>query len=581
MIGVDTETCPIVDGAVPPLVVLSVDGELTHARDVGLRELQATLEQPCTFAEAAFDLSVFLAHNPRCAPDVFAALAEDRVHDVLLRQRLLDIRDGLRRPKHGLQATAEIYGLHKDGSDDWRMRYGELVHTPLCQWPEAAHRYASHDSIVTLEVHRAQDKEDRCGVFRDQHRQVRAAMALKLSGQFGMAVDQSAVAAFAADLERQWVENRELLRANGLIRPNGTRNTLAARERARKMRRVTPGGAPSLSRLDCEESGDAVLVAWARDVSLQKLLTTYVAALRKSPRLRPSYVSLVETGRTSCRSPNIQNLPREPGVRECLVADPGCALVSVDVDKAELVCLSQVLVDWFGKSKMADAINTGRDLHVDVASTILGVDYDAAMARYKSGDEQVASTRQLAKPANFGFPVGMSAKTFVAFAATQGIQISIRQAETLRRGFFRTWPEIQSYLRLIKQKLNSSSRQVHPRSYRIRGGLGFCDFANGYFQGLCADAMKAVLWELACEHYVGKGLLSQCRTVAFVHDEVIVQVPLDAAHEAAKLIQDTVTSVFARWTPDVKVTAGAVAMRRWSKKAKAVFENGRLQVWEG
>ena len=84
---------------------------------------------------------------------------------------------------------------------------------------------------------------------------------------------------------------------------------------------------------------------------------------------------MVNTGRTSCRKPNVQNQPRLGGVRECWVPRKGNVYVQADYSIAELCALAQCCIFMGLESKMAEALNEGKDLHLDFASNVLGISY--------------------------------------------------------------------------------------------------------------------------------------------------------------------------------------------------------------
>jgi DNA polymerase I-like protein with 3'-5' exonuclease and polymerase domains len=120
------------------------------------------------------------------------------------------------------------------------------------------------------------------------------------------------------------------------------------------------------------------LLAW--HTSTQKLLGTYVPWLDAGAKypINCRYQPLVESGRTSCTSPNLQNLPKERGVRECYRARPGMVLSSVDYEALELHTLAQACLTLLGKSKLAEALNDGVDPHLLLATEFLldGIAYD-------------------------------------------------------------------------------------------------------------------------------------------------------------------------------------------------------------
>ena len=58
----------------------------------------------------------------------------------------------------------------------------------------------------------------------------------------------------------------------------------------------------------------------------------------------------------------------------------------------------------------------------------------------------------------------------------------------------------------------------------VLGSVGFSQARNTPFQGLAADGAKLALWELLKQGF---------RCVAFIHDEVVIELPIDADHTAA------------------------------------------------
>jgi hypothetical protein len=118
-------------------------------------------------------------------------------------------------------------------------------------------------------------------------------------------------------------------------------------------------------------------------------------------------------------------------------------------------------------------------------------------------------------------------------------------------------------------------------SQRIRGGVGFPDACNTMFQGLTADAALDALAEVSRRCYVvPSSMLFGARVVNFIHDEIMLEVREEQADEAARELEHVMVEVYQRWTPDVRITAGATLMRRWSKKAKRREQNSVLVPWE-
>lgn len=166
--------------------------------------------------------------------------------------------------------------------------------------------------------------------------------------------------------------------------------------------------------------------------------------------LRPNV--LVDTGRASYGDV-IHQLPRDGGVRECIVARTGFepsrdqfhagllgisleqyqaeaanaeqVLCSVDYGGLELATHAQNCLYTVGSSKLAEAINDGVLVHDALAAKFLGVSYEefADGMAGRLGDKikkLYKNVRQAVKPANFGFPGGMGAIKLVLQQRKQG-----------------------------------------------------------------------------------------------------------------------------------------------------------------
>ena len=364
----------------------------------------------------------------------------------------------------------------------------------------------------------------------------------------------------------------------------------------------TDGGDTATDKDTLNRSGDEVLALLGDAGGVDKILNTYVPVLEQGAwvPVNPRFQVLVNSGRTSCREPNIQNLPtgrKVGGVRECFIPRPGFFLVSVDYSVLELRALAEICLAWFGFSKLADAFRSGRDPHTQFAAEMLGITYDELRKRLKGPHNHEGEgfswscpkcegkrNRDCAKVADFGLPGGLSAETLVDYARTgYGVELTFEQAHKLRSDFFSTWPEIRLYLDRISALVGNGDANIEQiKSGRVRGGVGYTDGANSFFQGLAADGSKAACFITAFESYVDLGTdLYGCRPVAFIHDELILEVPAWNAHWASERLAEVMCSAMQEWLPSVPVIAEPALMTRWWKAAEAVYdENGFLIPWQ-
>lgn len=170
-----------------------------------------------------FDMSVVLAHRPKLAEKVWKAYREERVHCLIVREKLLWLADtgdienevlenGAKRKIEYSQAAMELRYLQLDRSADktdddaWRTNYSLLKGVPAKDYPTDAFDYSKADSVNGLRILHAQEarhKKMPYSAFGAQHLNVRAALALYLSTCWGFAVDHDEVEKqFAALSER-------------------------------------------------------------------------------------------------------------------------------------------------------------------------------------------------------------------------------------------------------------------------------------------------------------------------------------------------------------------------------------------
>ena len=632
IIAFDTETHLIKPGCLAPrLVCLSTyDGE---TEDLMLREdavewaRHALADSGITLVghNVSYDLAVLAAEDSSLLPLIFLAIGQGRIKDTQIREKLLFLAQGRltydyvnkkQRPSFALATLVKNrfkvdLSESKKGDDAWRLRYNELDGVPLAAWPPAAAAYAMDDSKWTYKVYQAQAQPYYCegllyagpdGVTNEDE-QMRAAWGLHLISVWGIRTDGEQVAKLEAMLKPKVEKLQADLQGAGLTRiktvkgeRKTSKNMAAIQERVRraygkqgKRPPMTETGRISTSRETLRHSGDPLLVEYGSNTNAEKLLTTYIPVLKQGTQvpLNPSYDLLKESGRTSSYRPNIQNVPRMGGIREAYVPREGTVFVACDYSTLELCALSQACLDLFGWSEMASAINSGMDLHLAMAANLLGIPYEEAQAKRKEGDEKVKEARQLSKALNFGFPGGMGAASFVSFArASYKVEISEQRAVELKYQWIDTWPEMQEFFRYVSalSQMGNDFTVEQLRTGRLRGGTNYCAGCNTFFQGLAADGAKNAIWEVMKECYVDEeSPLFGCRPVAFIHDELLVEVPegIEERTAAANRLAEVMVEAMKVYIPDVKIEAEPAAMRRWYKGAEeARDEEGRLLCWE-
>jgi DNA polymerase-1 len=364
---------------------------------------------------------------------------------------------------------------------------------------------------------------------------------------------------------------------------------------------------------------------------IEKLVTTELPRLAGHAIVHPKYDVLKETGRTSSYGDkkgkpgpypalNIQQI--DPRVRECFVARPGHVLCSVDYDYLELVSLAQKCYSLFGRSALRDAINEGIDPHAFLGAQLAlrfdgrfadgirqaGISdqkktYEAFMRLFDLDFDRWDQWRTFAKAPGLGFPGGLGAETFITYArVTRGIDLikmcggdkeaAIEMAASIRAVWFQTYPEMRAYFSWIEQEckdLDHCDHEGDAFTYTsplgmIRRNCSFTAAANGAaLQTPAAEGAKLACWLVAKACYdpsEGSSLLG-CHPIAFIHDQIIAEIPQDAyMHERGYEMAHRMRVAMQELMPDVSIGAKPVLMLRWHKKAKTVHgHDGRLAIW--
>lgn len=588
--------------------------------------------------------------------------------------------DGWAEAARALQDRGRLWlqGLRDDVLDRLAADFGDLegfekeVRGMVEADPGEVVSYPLDDARATLDVYLAQRH------VVDEHPKARDAWRLHLMSAWGLCTEGAAVARLQVETQEEIAEIEQELIDAGLVKKNGSRDTKAATQRMLDVcgwrwdeglgeyvangddsipLRLTDGGKPSLDSDACKATDDELLKHYAELTSLKKVLSADIAMLARATRLPVhSRFDMAETGRTTSSKPNIQNFSRKGGIRECWVPRHGYVFAQADYSSLELVTLAQACIDLLGESKLAEAINDGKDVHTMMACTILGgIPYEEGVRLKKAKDPKFDDARQTAKVANFGFPGGLGAEKLVLFARkTYGVVLTVDEARALKARWLETWPEMRAYFAYVSalgldrqalgdaiceladadsdraRKLNGHgfskettgnghyyatqirlgrsldasewqdvawicrlhARQVGKidtlpialeqlRSGRVRGGCTYTSACNSFFQGLGADATSYAGWLLAKACYADPSSpLYGSRVVAFVHDEYILETPDDArAHDVAVELERIMVEGAKAWLPDVRIEAPPLLMRRWSKEAVAIVENGRLVPW--
>lgn len=251
----------------------------------------------------------------------------------------------------------------------------------------------------------------------------------------------------------------------------------------------------------------------------------------------------------NCRSPNLQQVPRDENFRSCVKAPKGWKLVDADFSGMELRLLAAVAMD----PVMTKAFQDGQDLHTVTA-------------------EAIGSDRQIAKSANFGLAYGSGATGLRNYAGAMGITMSQERAAEVRSQWLTQFSGVNAWQR---QNAAAADAPTNGKNAEIRvpvsglrrflpGDLNRLTVrCNTPIQGAGAAILKVALgnlWPLVQEAGPDK-----VRIAAAVHDEILLLVREELAEEWAKTLQQVMEKAESLWLGSIPAVAEAQIGDSWSE----------------
>jgi DNA polymerase I len=271
---------------------------------------------------------------------------------------------------------------------------------------------------------------------------------------------------------------------------------------------------------------------------LQKLKSTYVDALpllvsKKTGRVHTSFnQAIAATGRLSSNNPNLQNIPirTEKGrhIRKAFVASSDShVLVSADYSQIELRVIASVSKD----KSMMEAFIQNLDIHTSTAAKVFDVHYD----------EVTKEMRSKAKMVNFGIIYGIS-----AFGLSERLGIPRKEAKEIIDEYFVKFPGIKSYMdnTIAEAKQNGYVKTLLGRRRYVPDitsanqtvrGFAERNAINAPIQGAAADMIKLAM--IKVQNKLKELNLKTILTLQ-VHDELLLDVPLDELEIVATLVKE-------------------------------------------
>ena len=280
---------------------------------------------------------------------------------------------------------------------------------------------------------------------------------------------------------------------------------------------------------------------------LAKLKSTYADGLVKEiaddGRIHTTFQNMVTaTGRLSSTEPNLQNIPvrTELGseIRRMFVPADGCVFVDADYSQIELRVLAHIADD----ARMQEAFRSGMDVHTATAAQVFGVE-----------PEQVTPLqRRHAKAVNFGIVYGIS-----EFSLAEDIGVTRKEAKAYIESYLANYSGVRAYMHDIVAKAKADGYvttlfgrrrdlpELKSSNFNIRS-FGERVALNTPIQGTAADIIKLAMLHVDTALRQAK---LRARLLLQVHDELIVECPVEEAETVRKLVAEQMEHVMTLKVP--------------------------------
>ena len=287
----------------------------------------------------------------------------------------------------------------------------------------------------------------------------------------------------------------------------------------------------------------------------------YVHPITK--RLHSNYNQILETGRISSSSPNLQNIPAKQGFRRAFDAPTGWKIVNADYSGQEQIILANKSQD---KELQAFYLQGHSDMHSFIASKIYPELADLPLDVIKAEHKD---KRQVAKAAGFAINYGGTGYTIA-----KNLGIDEQEGDEVYDAYFRAFPNLKKYFDRVQSESLANGYILidpitqrknwfrRPENNKERNAI-LKKALNYPIQGEAGGITKLapILFR---DWIIENNLQDKVLITNLVHDEINIEVKEEYAEEAAKNLERTMKQAADLWCKTIKLSADAVVTTYWN-----------------
>lgn len=267
-------------------------------------------------------------------------------------------------------------------------------------------------------------------------------------------------------------------------------------------------------------------------------------------------IGLAVTGRDSSSSPNLQNIPAQnheieglPERRACFSHGEGKVLCLFDYSGQE----ANLWVHFSGDDKIAEIINSGKKLYIEMARESFHEEITKSHPRYKK-----------IKSAILGMFYGLT-----PYGYAKNEDIPLEEAQEIFDAIHEAFPQTKAYIDKMQSRNPGQVKSVlgrrvwiHPYDRNWKN-----DVLNFPMQSSASDMIKIAMKKLRSHPFYKenhpKGKLD---IILQVHDEIVTEVDVDIAKEWEGIMRGIMVEVADTLHPEVKGNVSGGLIENWSEK---------------
>lgn len=278
--------------------------------------------------------------------------------------------------------------------------------------------------------------------------------------------------------------------------------------------------------------GDEAVDAMFEYSEAHKMYSTYIVGIVDDVyddlRVHPDFKLFgTETGRLSCKDPNLLGIPRQveesehkwkSKIKEIFVADKDTLLVHIDRKQSEIRCACYLSQD----EVLAGIIKSGQDLHSD-------------MARLMYGDDFTHEQRVLAKMVTFGLVYNREAPSLA-----RQLGVTVREAQKVIDKFFTQMPRLLEWKKNIMRDALENDELTSWFGRKRRFGLVMWENKKGVENeavNFPVSSLSSDLNLLSCVETMKQFGKYGVEVLVPIHDAGLLRIPKESSDDLAQEIK--------------------------------------------